>query len=150
MSRELKASEAMAVWRGEFVPTAKDRADLLTGMSDHRKAKGDEDGAAAIAAGESARFWSILILAVSAISGGLLAFFIVSGINKVLTQVVTELSEGADQVSSVAAEVSASSQSLAQGASKQAASLEETSASSEEINSVARRNARTPARPPVW
>jgi methyl-accepting chemotaxis protein/methyl-accepting chemotaxis protein-1 (serine sensor receptor) len=83
----------------------------------------------------------MLILVVSIASGGLLAFFITRGINQALTQAVTELKEGAGQVSSASNQVSGSSQSLAQGASEQAASLEETSASSEEMASMTRKNA---------
>ncbi|MBI5282208.1 MAG: MCP four helix bundle domain-containing protein [Candidatus Solibacter usitatus] len=71
---------------------------------------------------------------------GAVAVFVVRGISRTLVQVVSELSEGAEQVSSAATQVSSSSQSLAQGSSEQAASLEETSASSEEINSMARKN----------
>src|SRR5450432_2805396 len=73
--------------------------------------------------------------------GVTIMFFVVRGINKVLTQAVTELSEGAEQVSSASGQVSGSSQSLAQGASEQAASLEETSASSAEMAAMTRKNA---------
>ena len=54
-------------------------------------------------------------------------------INRSLRQVVGELSAGAEQTSSAAAQVASSSQSLAQGASEQ-------SASAEEINSMAGKN----------
>jgi len=74
------------------------------------------------------------------ISGSLLAYFFVRGVNRVLQQIASELAVGATQLASAAGEVSSSSNSLAQGASEQAASLEETSASSEEINSMAARN----------
>jgi hypothetical protein len=40
--------------------------------------------------------------------------------------------------------------SLAPGASEQAASLEETSSSSQEINSMAAKIPKTPARPQAW
>jgi ABC-type transporter Mla subunit MlaD len=88
--------------------------------------------------------------AIATVSGASLAgflfgvtimFFVVRGINRVLTHAVTELSGGADQVSSASGQVSSSSQSLAQGASEQAASLEETSASSEQMASMTRKNA---------
>ena len=57
-----------------------------------------------------------------------------------VVQVVSELSEGAAQITAAASQVATSSQSLAQGSSEQAASLEETSSTTEEINSMARRN----------
>jgi methyl-accepting chemotaxis protein len=141
ISRELKTKEALAIWNGEAVPIGLERAKLLSEMAEQRKSVGDELGRLAIGAGETARFWSMLILACSVISGGLLAFFIVRSINQALTQAVTELSEGAEQVASASGQVSGSSQSLAQGASEQAASLEETSASSEEMASMTRKNA---------
>jgi methyl-accepting chemotaxis protein len=94
----------------------------------------------------TANFWAVLILAVSVLSGGLLAYFVVRGINRVLTQAVSELSEGAEQVASASGQIFNSSQSLAQGASKQAASLEETSASSEEMADMTRKNARNSQR----
>jgi methyl-accepting chemotaxis protein/methyl-accepting chemotaxis protein-1 (serine sensor receptor) len=78
---------------------------------------------------------SCLLLAV-----GVLAVFVVSGINRTLVTAITELADGAKQVASAAGQVSSSSQSLAQGSSEQAASLEETSASSQEISSMARQN----------
>src|SRR5436190_7725384 len=84
-----------------------------------------------LAVGDAAQLWTLGILAFAVISGALFAFFIVRGVNHVLTQAVSELSMGAEQLSSASGQVSASSQSLAQGASEQAASLEETSASSE-------------------
>ncbi len=141
LSRALKTNEALAVWQGEEASSVfNERAKLFNDMRDYRRTSGDESAQAAIAAGDSATFWSILILVLSVTSGGLLAFFIVRGINKALMHAVTELGEGAEQVSSAAGQVSSSSQSLAQGASEQAASLEETSASSEEMSSMTRKN----------
>jgi hypothetical protein len=141
LSRALKAKEALAMWNGETVSQARAaRTDAFTEIIAYRKTRGNDSAKAAVAAGDSANFWSTLILIASLISGGLLAFFIVRGINKDLTQAITELAEGAEQVSSASGQVSGSSQSLAQGASEQAASLEETSASSEEMSSMTRKN----------
>ena len=70
-----------------------------------------------------------------------LAAPVVIGIKRLLSRMVRDLSDGADQVASAASQVSAASQTLAQGASEEAASLEETSASSAEISSMARSNA---------
>ena len=141
LSRALKTKEAMAIWNGEGAANFQRRSALVAEMLELRRDRGDEEGRGAIATGESANFWSLLILGCSVVAGSLLAFFIVHGINKVLTQAVTELSEGAEQVSSASGQVSGSSQSLAQGASEQAASLQETSASSEEMSSMTRKNA---------
>jgi methyl-accepting chemotaxis protein len=141
LSRALKTSEALEVWQGEEAASVfNERAALFDQIREQRKSRADELAQTTVDAGESASFWSILILILSVASGGLLAFFIVRGINKALMHAVTELGEGAEQVSSAAGQVSSSSQSLAQGASEQAASLEETSASSEEMSSMTRKN----------
>jgi methyl-accepting chemotaxis protein len=141
LSRESKQKEAVAIWMAEGLPAANATSKALEDLVDFNKTNGEGFVAAAAEAGVSARFWALTILAFSIISGGLLAFFIVRGINEALTQAVTELSEGAAQVASASGQVSSSSQSLAQGASEQAASLEETSASSEEMASMTRKNA---------
>jgi methyl-accepting chemotaxis protein len=141
LSRALKTKEAMAIWNGEALVALQERAVVLNEQSGYRRDRGDESGKAIISTAESAQFWSTLILVVSVLSSGLLAFVIVRSINKVLRQAVTDLAEGAGQVSSASGQVSSSSQFLAQGASEQAASLEETSASSEQMSSMTRKNA---------
>jgi len=141
MSRELKKKEAFALWNAEGAAAAESAGKAIQDLVDLNKTQGEAYVVSAVEAGASARFWSLAILLFSIVSGGLLAFLIVRGINKVLTQAVTELSEGAEQVSSASGQVSGSSQSLAQGASEQAASLEETSASSAEMAAMTRKNA---------
>jgi methyl-accepting chemotaxis protein/methyl-accepting chemotaxis protein-1 (serine sensor receptor) len=141
LSREMKTKEAFALWNAEGAPAFAAVSKSLQDIVDFNRTNGETYVAAATDAGNSARLWALIILGFSLVSGGLLAFFIVRGINKVLTQAVTELSEGAEQVASASGQVSGSSQSLAQGASEQAASLEETSASSEEMASMTRKNA---------
>ncbi len=60
---------------------------------------------------------------------------------KILATISDNLDAGAQQTTTAAGQVAASSQSLADGATRQAASLEETSASLEEIASMTKRNA---------
>jgi methyl-accepting chemotaxis protein len=141
LSRAQKFSDAMALWNGDAAAVLRQRAELFTEMLDLRKEFGDEQAKAALSRGQSAQFWSLVVLIFAVGVGTGLAIFIVRGINAVLTRAVTELSEGAEQVSSAAGQVSGSSQSLAQGASEQAASLQETSASGEELASMTRKNA---------
>jgi methyl-accepting chemotaxis protein/methyl-accepting chemotaxis protein-1 (serine sensor receptor) len=141
LSRGQKFAEAMALWNGDAAAALRQRAELFTEMLDLRREYGDEQAKAAISRGASAQFWSILVLVFAVGAGIGLAIFIVRGTNAVLTRAVTELSEGAEQVSSAAGQVSGSSQSLAQGASEQAASLQQTSASGEELASMTRKNA---------
>ena len=140
LSRESKTREAFELWNREGAAAAAEVGKVLHDLVDLNKAQGEAYVAGAVEAGVSTRVWALALLGFSVVSGGLLAFFLVRGINKALKQAVHELSEGAEQVASAASQVSASSQSLAQGSSEQAASLEETSASSEEINAMARKN----------
>jgi methyl-accepting chemotaxis protein len=70
-----------------------------------------------------------------------LGIFLSLSITRPLNRVISGLSEGSEQVSSAATQVSSASQSLAQGASEQAAALEETTSSLEQMNSMTRGNA---------
>jgi methyl-accepting chemotaxis protein len=140
LSRAGNTKDALAMWIAEGVPASLQRANALDELSAFNKTNGDASANAAVADARSATFWTMSILCISVVSGGLLAFFIVRGVNKVLSEAVTELSEGARQITSASGQVSGSSQSLAQGASEQAASLEETSASSAQMASTTRKN----------
>src|ERR1039457_831622 len=140
LSRELKTKEAFDLWNAEGASAAIAASKAIKDLVELNKTQGETYVAAAVEAGVSTRVWALALLGFSIVSGGLLAFFLVRGINKALKQAVQELSEGAEQVASAAGQVSSSSQSLAQGSSEQAASLEETSASSEQINAMARKN----------
>ncbi len=71
----------------------------------------------------------------------ILAFGITSSITRVLKQIVSDLTNGANQVASASGEVAQSSTQMAEGASEQASSLEETSASLEELTSMTHQNA---------
>ena len=141
LSREQKTSGAMAIWTGDAAAAYRERAVVFDEMLELRQTLGEEEGKSAVALGESAGFWSMAILALAVVVGGLLATLIIRSVNKVLTRAVAELSEGAEQVSSASGQVSGSSQSLAQGASEQAASLQQTSSSSEQMASMTRKNA---------
>jgi len=70
-----------------------------------------------------------------------LGFFLAISITRPINQVVSGLSDGAEQVSAAASQVASSSQLLAEGSSEQAASLEETSSSLEEMSSMTKQNA---------
>ncbi len=96
-------------------------------------------------AASSAQQWAANLAATFAVSGvilgTILAFFITRSIVKPINQIISGLSEGADQVASASSQVTNASQSLAEGASEQAASLEETSSSLEEMSSMTKQNA---------
>jgi methyl-accepting chemotaxis protein len=86
-------------------------------------------------------YWLMIVLMCVGLVVGILLIFVIRGLDAQLRRSVVELTEGSDQVSSAATEVSSSSQSLARDTSEQAAMIEETSASAEQINSMAKRNA---------
>ncbi len=76
---------------------------------------------------------------------GLLGFFIVRGLYKILSGVVTGVKEGVLQVDSASTQVAKSSQALAEGASEQAAGIEQISSTFEEIASMSKQNAENAA-----
>ncbi len=140
VSRSLNSQGAYALWMSESQGPLDARNKAASELIADTLLNASEIEASAVNSGKSARIQSILIVGFSVIAGSLLAFFIVRGINRVLSEAVTELSEGARQITSASGQVSDSSQSLAQGASEQAASLEETSASSAQMASTTRKN----------
>jgi len=140
LSRANKNQEALAIFRSETLTVFAEFQKTVRDGVEFNKASGDEFSQQAISAASTGRFWTWAILLGALVGGTVLPYFVVRGINKVLVQSVSELSESAEQLASAASQVSSSSQSLAQGSSEQAASLEETSASSQEINSMARKN----------
>ncbi|MBV8729201.1 MAG: MCP four helix bundle domain-containing protein [Acidobacteriia bacterium] len=79
-------------------------------------------------------------LALLALAAGVGVLWIVRQVNEAFKSAAARLAKNADLVSTAAADVSGTSQSLAREASQQAASLEETSASTEEITSITRHN----------
>jgi methyl-accepting chemotaxis protein len=79
------------------------------------------------------------VLMVLVFGVGTVAVAIVLRLSRTLSDIVTELFAGSQQITAAGGQVASSSQTLAQGASEQAASLEETSASTEEITSMTRK-----------
>jgi methyl-accepting chemotaxis protein len=75
------------------------------------------------------------------IIGCLLAVVITRGITKPINRIISNLSEGATQVTEAAGQVATTSQQLAEGASEQASALEETSSALEEMAAMTRTNA---------
>ncbi len=84
---------------------------------------------------------SLTAMVTGILLGILLAVFITRSITKPIRQIITGLTEGAEQVAAASGQVSAASQSLAEGATEQAAGLEETSSSLEEMSSMTKQNA---------
>jgi len=110
--------------------------------------KADDDEADVIQEQANSQMASIKALSLASIPavvivGSLLAFFITRSITRPVARIADVLSTGAQQTTSAAGQVAASSQALAQGASEQAAALEETTSSLQEMSSMTRKNAET-------
>lgn len=71
----------------------------------------------------------------------LLTFLVARSITRPIRRIVEQVTEGASQVNSSAAQVSTASQALAQDASVQAQAIEKTSAAGEQIRSMTAKNA---------
>ncbi len=84
---------------------------------------------------------SLILLIAGLIVGIGCAWLIIRTINNALGSIVNQLTDGAEEVTAAAGEISSASHSLAEGASQQAASIEETSSSLEEMSSMTRQNA---------
>jgi len=140
LARSGKREEAVVLYRAEGRRSMEELDVVLEAAVDLINAEANLNTETVMSAAESAVAWVWIILAVSAVGGGTVAYLVIRGTNRVLIRTTSELSESAGQLTAAASQVSASSQSLAQGSSEQAASLEETAASTEEINSMARRN----------
>src|ERR1017187_8757985 len=112
LSRESKTREAFELWNREGAAAAAEVGKVLHDLVDLNKAQGEAYVAGAVEAGVSTRVWALALLGFSVVSGGLLAFFLVRGINKALKQAVHELSEGAEQVARAASQASASSEEI--------------------------------------
>ena len=141
LSRAGKKEEAYQKYITEANPAFSAVKEAIEAVTNYNRKTGDDDSASAASTGARLKWLTWLVLLISVIAGSGIFYIVVRGINKVLHRTVSELAEGAEQITSASSQVASSSQSLAQGASEQAASLEETSASSEEITSMTRKNA---------
>ena len=118
----------------EAMLQARNVRDGVYGYIDQVKEEADK-------AANTANMLVLLFSAIAVVSGMGIAFTITRGIVKAINRIVSDLTAGAEQVSSAACQVSSASQSLAEGATEQAAGLEETSSSLEEMSSMTKQNA---------
>jgi len=84
--------------------------------------------------------WLILVVIGMSVALAVVIVLVIRSTSRTLRNAISNLTEGAGQVSAAAQQIASSSQSSAQGASEQAASIQQTSASSEEIGATARSN----------
>jgi methyl-accepting chemotaxis protein/methyl-accepting chemotaxis protein-1 (serine sensor receptor) len=127
---------AVELYRTQVEPALRKTAEIPSRVSEREAGSMKSVRDSSI---ESASFirWVVGILSLLSISVGIVVVYVVRHINQVLTSSIVELTMGANQIASAAAQVSSSSQTLAQGSSQQAASLEETSTAAEQIDSMA-------------
>jgi methyl-accepting chemotaxis protein len=115
--------------------------ELTSAIADRSDKASYEMGLATVGLVSNVKWLLFAVLGGAVFIGGLLSFFITRGITRPLNHVIDGLSDGAEQVTAAAGQVSSSSQSLAEGASEQAASIEETSSSMEEMSAMTQKNA---------
>ena len=141
LSRAGKSEEAMDANRNQlrplFVTFQKECDDLFADNANHGTEAGIESKKTLSLANTVISLSTVAAIAL----GVVFATLITLSLNRALTELSVTLSDGADQMSAAAGQVSSSSQILADGACEQAASLEETSSSLEEMSSMTKRNA---------
>jgi methyl-accepting chemotaxis protein len=136
-----KAEEAGKVLFTEVrQPQAKLLADINS-LVEYQVKLANNEGEDGTQAAANARYLMLILSGSAIFLGVLIAFFLTRSITTSINRIIAGLSEGSEQVSSAAIQVSSASQSLAQGASEQAAALEETTSSLQEMASMARSNA---------
>jgi methyl-accepting chemotaxis protein/methyl-accepting chemotaxis protein-1 (serine sensor receptor) len=135
-----KVKSAMAIVSGAASQVGTHMEDTTSEYIALQKQQLTAAGASAVAETSSARWMSLIFVAI-ALAAVALITLVVRKITTQLREITSNLSDGAAQIGSGSSQVSSSSQTLAQGASEQAASLEETSASAEQITSMTRHNA---------
>jgi len=135
-----KLMSALAIFRDAAGAVGRNMESTAGQYMELQKAQLAETAAAGAREGGSARWLSVIFLAIGLAVVGSIAF-VVRGIAIQLRTIASNLSDGASQIASGSGQVSSSSQTLAEGASQQAASLEETSASAEEVSAMTRQNA---------
>ena len=140
-SRQNKTREALKAFGEQMDPVYRQYLAAVRAEVDFNKTDSDDASRQIQSAVTGGKTGIVIGLLVALLVGCGVAFVIVRSTNHVLSEAVTSLGEGAEQVVSAAGQVASSSQSLSQGATEQAASLEETSASMEEMASMTRKNA---------
>lgn len=110
------------------------RVDALEKMMETESYKSNKEYA-------SARNIVGLISFVSIFFGVGLAIAIMRSLDKSISNIISNLDDNSNQVTSAAQQIASSSEELSQAATEQAASLEETASSIEEMNSMVQKNA---------
>jgi methyl-accepting chemotaxis protein/methyl-accepting chemotaxis protein-1 (serine sensor receptor) len=139
ISREGRSGDANVAFTEKVLPLMNDLEKSVIDIQKGSREAQDRTGVAVTHTADQG-WWLTVVLGIIGLSVGVvIAWLMITSINKTLHQAIFELAEGAEQIASAATQVSSSSQSLAQGSSQQAASIQGTSASTAQVNSMARR-----------
>lgn len=115
--------------------------EILARTNKRNIQKMNDETTAAAAAYATAKY-VVIVTSLLALAFGLtLAVFTLRSVSRVIDQVITNLSENSEQVTSAAGQIAASAQELSQAVTEQASSLEETASSIEEMSSMVQKNA---------
>lgn len=114
---------------------------VIDDIGQRTAARMDRDTKASGVEFTNSKIYIIMVSLGSIILGLVLAFLVLSRLNRSIDRIITSLNDNSQQVSSASHQIASSSQELSQGATEQASSLEQTSASVEEMNSMVQRNA---------
>ncbi|GEM_PF-194346 len=134
-----QAHAAEMIFISKVVPSARKVQDLLGKAVEEIRMNTVTDQVVLRASRALKR--NLLVLGLAAIGiAVLMAFIISTRLIRLLSNISTQMGEGAGQVASASMEVSSAIQSLAEDASHQAASLEEISSTLEEISSQTKQN----------
>ncbi len=139
-SRSGKKPEAEAAFNNQLLSAYGDYLTAVQALVTDNKESGDNSGTEIMGATSAAKSGILFGLLAAVAMGASVGIFLSRSISFALSQVITTLSSGSEQVASASNQVSQSSQQMAEGASEQASSLEETSASLEEMSSMTKQN----------
>jgi methyl-accepting chemotaxis protein len=120
-----KDGEAIELLEGKAGPAVEKMLQAVDALTEHQVDRSKVRAEEAQKAYDGTRQYSIILVLLATILSGGLAFFIIRSITGPLNRVIAGLTDGADQVSAAAGQVSSSSQSLAEGTSEQASSRSE-------------------------
>ncbi len=147
--KTLQAEDAMLAADEDFIAFSEEIRQQMqqTELSLAEQAKETRDNisgtlAESVQAVERNQWIQLLVVLGGLLLSIIVAILVSHSIAAPIRQIIHQLHEGSEQISSAAEQVAQASQSLASGAGQQAAGIQETSASMEEIASMVRQAAR--------
>ncbi|MCX6605708.1 MAG: methyl-accepting chemotaxis protein [Acidobacteria bacterium] len=143
LSREGKSAELVTLLNADCAPTFKQFSAAIVEARESSRSAAQASVAAVLETGRLATNRNWALLAFTALVGAFLTQLIVRStgrMDRTVSEIVHQLSNGARQVTSAAGSISASSQLLANTTSEQASALEQTSASSHQLSATTEGN----------